>query len=92
MTRFAKDLGVELAGADPMRQICTFLRSTRALIVLDNAETFEEARGQSALQDIPSAITDIAGISGIILILTSRSRRTPPPMYLGFRKTSRHWM
>jgi tetratricopeptide (TPR) repeat protein len=77
MARFARDLGIELAGADPMRQICTFLRSTPALIVLDNAETFEEAKGQSALQDIPPAIANIAGISGIILILTSRSRRTP---------------
>ncbi|KAJ8591010.1 hypothetical protein M405DRAFT_815025 [Rhizopogon salebrosus TDB-379] len=46
MARFAKALGIELAGADPMRKICTFLRSTSALIVLDNAETFEEARRQ----------------------------------------------
>jgi tetratricopeptide (TPR) repeat protein len=78
MARFAKALGIELAGADPMRKICTFLRSTSALIVLDNAETFEEARRQSALQEIPPAIADIADIPGIILILTSRSRRNAP--------------
>ncbi|KAG1841449.1 hypothetical protein DFJ58DRAFT_614202, partial [Suillus subalutaceus] len=44
-TRFAETLGIELAGANPMRQISTFLRSATALIVLDNAETFEEASG-----------------------------------------------
>ncbi|KAJ8585526.1 hypothetical protein M405DRAFT_883777 [Rhizopogon salebrosus TDB-379] len=78
MTRLARALGIELVGADPMRQIHTFLRSTSALIVLDNAETFEEARGRSALQEIPPAIADIADIPGIILILTSRSRRNAP--------------
>jgi tetratricopeptide (TPR) repeat protein len=78
MTHLAKALGIELVGADPMRQICTFLRSTCALIVLDNAETFEEARGQSALQEIPPAIADIADIPGITLVLTSRSRRNAP--------------
>jgi tetratricopeptide (TPR) repeat protein len=78
VTRFAGALGIELAGVRPMRQICTFLRSTSALIVLDNAETFEEARGQSALQEIPPAIADVADIPGITLILTSRSRRNAP--------------
>jgi tetratricopeptide (TPR) repeat protein len=78
MTRFAKALGIELVGADHMRQICTFLRSASALIVLDNAENFEEARGQSALQEIPPAIVDIADIPGITLVLTSRSRRNAP--------------
>jgi tetratricopeptide (TPR) repeat protein len=78
MTRFARALGIELAGADHMRQICTFLHPTSALIVLDNAETFEEARGRSALQEIPPAIADIADIPGITLILTSRSRRNAP--------------
>jgi tetratricopeptide (TPR) repeat protein len=78
MTHLARALGIELVGADPMRQIFTFLRSTSALIVLDNAETFEEARGQSALQEIPPAIADIADIPDIILILTSRSRRNAP--------------
>jgi tetratricopeptide (TPR) repeat protein len=78
MTRFAGALGIELSGVHPMRQICTFLRSTSALIVLDNAETFEEARGQSALQEIPLAIAEIADIPGIALILTSRSRRNAP--------------
>jgi tetratricopeptide (TPR) repeat protein len=78
MTRLARALGIELVGADPMRQVRTFLRSTSALIALDNAETFEEARGQSALQEIPPAIADIADIPGITLILTSRSRRNAP--------------
>jgi hypothetical protein len=79
MTRFAGALGIELSGADPLRQLCTYLRSTtNALIVLDNAETFEEASGSSALDEIPQAISDIADIPGIILILTSRSRRNAP--------------
>jgi hypothetical protein len=78
MTRLAGALGIELVGADPMRQVRTFLHSTSAFIVLDNAETFEEARGQSALQEIPPAIADIADIPGITLILTSRSRRNAP--------------
>ncbi|KAG1838152.1 hypothetical protein DFJ58DRAFT_846187 [Suillus subalutaceus] len=77
-TRFAETLGIELAGANPMRQISTFLRSATALIVLDNAETFEEASGSSALGEIPPAIADIANILGVILVLTSRSRRNAP--------------
>ncbi|KAG0695412.1 hypothetical protein DFH29DRAFT_270033 [Suillus ampliporus] len=78
MTCFAAALGIELAGADPKRQISSFLRSASALVVLDNAETFEEADASSALNDIPPAIADIADIPGVILILTSRSRRNAP--------------
>ncbi|KAG1791257.1 uncharacterized protein HD556DRAFT_1387020 [Suillus plorans] len=77
-TRFAGALGIELAGADPMRQISAILRSASALVVLDNAETFEEASGSSALGEIPPAIADIANIPGVVLILTSRSRRNAP--------------
>ncbi|KAG1821451.1 hypothetical protein EV424DRAFT_1556078 [Suillus variegatus] len=69
-TRFAGALGIELAGADPMRQISALLRSASALVVLDNAETFEEASGSSALGEIPPAIADIANIPGVVLILT----------------------
>ena len=79
MGRFARDLGLELVNPDPMRQICTFLRTaTTVLIVLDNAETFEEASGSSALCQIPPVITNIADTPGIVLILTSRSRRNAP--------------
>ncbi|KAG0691721.1 hypothetical protein DFH29DRAFT_840660, partial [Suillus ampliporus] len=51
MTHFAAALGIELAGADPKRQISSFLRSASALVVLDNAETFEEADASSALSE-----------------------------------------
>lgn len=78
MTRFAETLGMELAGADHMRQISTFLRSASALVVLDNAETFEEANESPTVENIPSAIAEIASIPGVILILTSRSRRNAP--------------
>ncbi|KAG1724368.1 hypothetical protein EDB19DRAFT_1949923 [Suillus lakei] len=78
VTRFAGALGIESAGADPMRQISTLLRSASALVVLDNAETFEEASASSALREIPPAIADIANIAGVVLILTSRSRRNAP--------------
>ncbi|KAG1764258.1 hypothetical protein EV702DRAFT_1205072 [Suillus placidus] len=78
MTCFAGALGIEIAGADPVRQISTFLRSASALVVLDNAETFEEASASSALGDIPPAIAEVANIPGVILILTSRSRRNAP--------------
>jgi tetratricopeptide (TPR) repeat protein len=78
MTRFAEALGTELAGSDPLHQLSKFLRSATALIVLDNAETFEEASGLLALEKIPPAIADIADIPGVILILTSRSRRNAP--------------
>jgi tetratricopeptide (TPR) repeat protein len=78
MSRFAETLGIEQVGADPMRQISTFLRSPRALVVLDNAETFEEASGSPSLDKIPSAIAEIASIPGVVLILTSRSRRNAP--------------
>ncbi|KAG2126939.1 hypothetical protein DEU56DRAFT_862026 [Suillus clintonianus] len=78
VTRFAGALGIELAGADPMRHISAFLRSARTLVVLDNAETFEEASGSLALRDIPPAIAEIADIPGVILIVTSRSRRNAP--------------
>ncbi|KAG0695420.1 hypothetical protein DFH29DRAFT_270542 [Suillus ampliporus] len=71
-------LGIELAGADPKRRISSFLRSASALVILDNAETFEEADASSALSEIPPAIADIADIPGVILILTSRSRRNAP--------------
>ncbi|KAG2360396.1 hypothetical protein BDR07DRAFT_1378023 [Suillus spraguei] len=40
--------------------------------------TFEEASASSALGDIPPAIAEIATIPGVILILTSRSRRNAP--------------
>jgi len=78
MTAFARALGIEIAGSDPVRQISTFLDSTNTLIVLDNAETFEEASASSTLRDIPPAIAEIASIPGVILILTSRSRRNAP--------------
>ncbi|KAG1745504.1 P-loop containing nucleoside triphosphate hydrolase protein [Suillus paluster] len=78
MTRFAGALGIEFAGADLVRQISTILGSASALVVLDNAETFEEASGSSALGEIPPAIAEIADIPGVILILTSRSRRNAP--------------
>ncbi|KAG1724014.1 hypothetical protein EDB19DRAFT_2043614 [Suillus lakei] len=78
MTRFAGALGIEAAGADPVHQISTLLRSASALVVLDNAETFEEAIASSALREIPPAIADIANIPGVVLILTSRSRRNAP--------------
>jgi len=77
-TRFAEALGIEPAGANPMLQISTCLRSACALVVLDNAETFEEADGSSALSEISQAIAEIAGIPGVILILTSRSRGSSP--------------
>ncbi|KAG1840674.1 hypothetical protein C8R48DRAFT_765903 [Suillus tomentosus] len=75
MTHFVGALGIEITGADPLRSISTFLRSTSALVVLDNAETFEEASALSVLEKIPPAIAKIADIRGVILILTSRSRR-----------------
>ncbi|KAG2059325.1 hypothetical protein BDR06DRAFT_949373 [Suillus hirtellus] len=75
MTHFAGALGLEITGADPLRPISTFLRSASALVILDNAETFEEASALSALEKIPPAIAKIADIRGVILILTSRSRR-----------------
>jgi ABC-type dipeptide/oligopeptide/nickel transport system ATPase subunit len=78
MTRFVGVLGIEIASADPVRQISTFLRSASALIILDNAETFEEASASSALGDIPPAIAEMANIPGVTLILTSRSRRNAP--------------
>ncbi|KAG0694300.1 hypothetical protein DFH29DRAFT_1083876 [Suillus ampliporus] len=78
ITHFAAALGIELAGADPKRQISSFLRSASALVVLDNAETFEEANASSALSEIPPSIADIADIPGVILMLTSRSRRNAP--------------
>ncbi|KAG1764495.1 hypothetical protein EV702DRAFT_1215392, partial [Suillus placidus] len=78
MTRFAEALGIELAGTNPVQQISTCLRSASALVVLDNAETFEEAGESSALREIPQAIAEIACIPGVILILTSRSRRSAP--------------
>ncbi|KAG1874971.1 P-loop containing nucleoside triphosphate hydrolase protein [Suillus subluteus] len=78
MTRFSGALGMEPAGADPVRQITSFLRSASALVVLDNAETFEEAGGSLALREIPSAIAEIADVPGVTLILMSRSRRNAP--------------
>ncbi|KAG2143129.1 P-loop containing nucleoside triphosphate hydrolase protein [Suillus cothurnatus] len=78
MTRFSEALGMKLAGADPVRQITSFLRSASALVVLDNAETFEEAGRSSVLREIPPAIAEIADVPGVVLILTSRSRRNAP--------------
>ncbi|KAG2143110.1 hypothetical protein BD769DRAFT_1772188 [Suillus cothurnatus] len=78
MTRFTRALGIEIAGSDPLRQMSTFLDSASALIVLDNAETFEEASASLTLGDILPAIAEIANIPGVILILTSRSRRNAP--------------
>ncbi|KAG1856353.1 hypothetical protein DFJ58DRAFT_659543, partial [Suillus subalutaceus] len=78
MAHFAGALGIEISNADPLCQISTFLRSARTLIVLDNAETFEEASASLALRDIPPAIAEIASIPGVILVLTSHSRRNAP--------------
>ncbi|KAJ8591056.1 hypothetical protein M405DRAFT_860847 [Rhizopogon salebrosus TDB-379] len=74
MARLAEALGTTVTGSDPMYQISTFLALARALVVLDNAETFEEANGSS----IHPAISQIADIPGVTLILTSRSRRNAP--------------
>ncbi|KAG2143131.1 hypothetical protein BD769DRAFT_1772202 [Suillus cothurnatus] len=65
MTHFAGALGMEIAGVDPVHQISTFLRSASALVVLDNAETFEEASASSVLRDIPPAIAEMANIPGV---------------------------
>ncbi|KAG0693020.1 P-loop containing nucleoside triphosphate hydrolase protein [Suillus ampliporus] len=81
MTRFAGVLGIQLAGADPVGQISSFLRPATALVVLDNAETFEEASGSSVLSEIPTAIAEIADVPGVVLILTSRSRRNAPNVH-----------
>ncbi|KAG1724149.1 uncharacterized protein EDB91DRAFT_1269362 [Suillus paluster] len=78
VTHFAGVLAMQLAEADPVGQISSFLCFASALIVLDNAETFEEASGSSALREIPPAIADIANIPGVVLILTLRSRRNAP--------------
>ncbi|KAG1874963.1 hypothetical protein F4604DRAFT_1680820 [Suillus subluteus] len=78
MTRFARALGIEITGSDPVRQISTFLRSASALIVLDNAETFEEASASSVPGYISQAIAEMANIPGVILILMSCSRRNAP--------------
>ncbi|KAG2109053.1 uncharacterized protein F5147DRAFT_760854 [Suillus discolor] len=75
MAHFARALGIEITGPDPLCPISTFLHSASALVVLDNAETFEEASALSALEKIPPAIAKIADIRGVILILMSRSRR-----------------
>ncbi|KAG1725882.1 uncharacterized protein EDB91DRAFT_1254566 [Suillus paluster] len=55
-----------------------WLCSASALVILDNAETFEEADAPSALREIPPAISEIADIPSVILILTSRSGRNAP--------------
>ncbi|KAG1805863.1 hypothetical protein EV424DRAFT_1578094 [Suillus variegatus] len=65
MTHFAEALGIETIRADPFRLISTFLHSASALVILDNAETFEEASALSALKKIPPAIAKIANIRGI---------------------------
>ncbi|OAX37543.1 hypothetical protein K503DRAFT_227290 [Rhizopogon vinicolor AM-OR11-026] len=78
MTHLAEALGAVVAGSETMHQISVFLRSASALVVLDNAEAFEEASGSPGLQKIPPAITEIANIPGVILILMSRNRRNVP--------------
>ncbi|KAG2071831.1 hypothetical protein BDR04DRAFT_1154107 [Suillus decipiens] len=75
MSNVPRGLGIEITSADPVRQTSTFLRSANALVVLDNAETFKEVSASSALGDIPPAIAEMANIPGIIIILTSCSRR-----------------
>ncbi|KAG2065566.1 hypothetical protein BDR04DRAFT_1174363 [Suillus decipiens] len=80
MMRFVEALGIDIAGVDPLCQISSFLRSANTLVVLDNAETFEEASQLSASKDILAAIAEIANIDGILLVLTSRSRRNASNM------------
>ncbi|KAG1805893.1 hypothetical protein EV424DRAFT_1578187, partial [Suillus variegatus] len=58
MTHFAGALGIEITGADPLRPISTFLHSASTLVVLDNAETFEEA---SAFDAKGKKIKDLLG-------------------------------
>ncbi|KAG1813695.1 uncharacterized protein BJ212DRAFT_1578322 [Suillus subaureus] len=77
MACFARALGIEISGTDPLHQISTFFCSASALI-LDNAETFEEASALLVLRNIPLAIAEIVNIPGIILVLTSCSRRNAP--------------
>ena len=77
--RFAERLGKGCAGADPMLQISTFLRSAPALIVLDDADTFMEVSESkapnefTALEETPPAIANIGNIPGVVLILIYRS-------------------
>lgn len=90
MTHFAGALGIEITGGDSLRPISTFLRSASAIVVLDNAETFQEASALAALEKIPPAITKIADIRGVILIL-SHAVEGMQQMCYGERWTFRHW-
>lgn len=56
--------------------IVSHLRSSKSLLVLDNAETFLEAQGNAGGR-ISQALSDIGSLQCVQLLLTTRSRKLP---------------
>ncbi|KAG9309695.1 hypothetical protein JVU11DRAFT_10369 [Chiua virens] len=71
--RIASTLGLFVSGADSERRVRSNLASSPVLLVLDNAEIFEEAVDQEKTR-ISSFLSDIALTPGVAVILTSRTR------------------
>ncbi|KAG9309657.1 P-loop containing nucleoside triphosphate hydrolase protein [Chiua virens] len=74
--RVASTLGLHVSGAECERQVKSNLKSSPVLLVLDNAETFEDIVDPDEALRIESFIADIANALGVSVILTSRTRNS----------------
>ncbi|KAG9316238.1 hypothetical protein JVU11DRAFT_2265 [Chiua virens] len=64
-----------MLGTQSKPQIMSNLSSSPVLVVLDNAEVFEDAADRAAQEQISSIVSDIANTRGVTVILTSRTSR-----------------
>ncbi|KAG9316166.1 hypothetical protein JVU11DRAFT_2186 [Chiua virens] len=73
--RIACALGLPMRGSHNKHTIVSNLASSTVLMVLDNAETFEDAANQDVTEQISSIVSEIANTQGVTVILTSRTSR-----------------
>ncbi|KAH7882595.1 hypothetical protein F5I97DRAFT_287077 [Phlebopus sp. FC_14] len=73
--RIAQELGVCTSNNTSLRNVCEFFTTNRVLLVIDNAETLQEAGGSASLID--QSISDFGAYSLVTIMITSRNRRHP---------------
>ncbi|KAG9312066.1 hypothetical protein JVU11DRAFT_7347 [Chiua virens] len=71
--RIANVLGLQISGAEGERQIKINLGLAPALLVLDNADAFEDAVDRDEATQISNFISHITVIPGVTVMLTSRT-------------------
>ncbi|KAG9313919.1 hypothetical protein JVU11DRAFT_4691 [Chiua virens] len=71
--RIAGVLGLPTLGVESKNQLISNLISSPVLIVLDNAETFEDVANADAAESIAAIVSHIANTPGVTVMLISRT-------------------